>query len=67
MRNWNIEFIIDFNLTLDIISFYDPLLNLMGASINSESQFFHFADSTQNNAESLSTDPMLRLFCRGSC
>lgn len=38
-----------------------------GASINSESQFFHFADSTQNNAESLSTDPMLRLFCRGSC
>ena len=40
---------------------------LSGASINSESQFFHFADSTQNNAESLSTDPMLRLFCRGSC
>ena len=40
---------------------------LKGASINSESQFFHFADSTQNNAESLSTDPMLRLFCRGSC
>ena len=40
---------------------------LEGASINSESQFFHFADSTQNNAESLSTDPMLRLFCRGSC
>ncbi|KAB7659049.1 AAA family ATPase, partial [Sutterella seckii] len=34
---------------------------LRGASINSESQFFHFADSTQNNAESLSTDPMLRL------
>ena len=29
MRNWNIEFIIDFNLTLDIISFYDPLLNLI--------------------------------------
>jgi len=42
-------------------------MTLMGASINSESQFFHFADSTQNNAESLSTDPMLRLFCRGSC
>ena len=40
---------------------------IKGASINSESQFFHFADSTQNNAESLSTDPMLRLFCRGSC
>ena len=44
-----------------------PGIPIKGASINSESQFFHFADSTQNNAESLSTDPMLRLFCRGSC
>ena len=33
MRNWNIEFIIDFNLTLDIISFYDPLLNLINEAI----------------------------------
>ena len=54
---------VPFNMLMDMIL----VLVLMGASINSESQFFHFADSTQNNAESLSTDPMLRLFCRGSC
>lgn len=50
-----------------MLSSREVISKLKGASINSESQFFHFADSTQNNAESLSTDPMLRLFCRGSC
>lgn len=54
-----------FKVWLPTLNVIEP--KIVGASINSESQFFHFADSTQNNAESLSTDPMLRLFCRGSC
>ena len=58
-----------FKVWLPTLNVIEPVFFrlLKGASINSESQFFHFADSTQNNAESLSTDPMLRLFCRGSC
>ena len=58
---WNLYFIGKFVLL------WLNYIQLKGTSINSKSQFSHFADNTQENTTSLSTDSMLRLFCKGSC